>query len=266
MALGTALAAIGTAAASGLASSAASSLLGGGSGGGSADELSKNFRGNNPTINSSGININAFKNNSKDFGFDIGLGAGLTGALDQFRSLSGNTVGQLGRQQARLAPGFSDLRKAGLAQLDNSRTRTIGDLRDDLARRRVLGSSFANDTITRAESEFGQQRAQFEAQTLMQEIDATVNLINQQSQISLTAISQDIAAQASLADIGASLVTGVQSNLTALAQTNAQIAAANASANAQGIGAFIQPAVDAFGSAVGNGLESFFAPPKKGKD
>lgn len=50
------------------------------------------------------------------------------------------------------------------AALESSRRRAIGNLRDNLQRRRVLGSSFGQDALTRAEAEFGLQEAQIAEQ------------------------------------------------------------------------------------------------------
>lgn len=248
MAVGSLLASIGGAAASAGASSLVSGLLGGN--GPDATTRSQHFLKNSPTLNNGALTVNPYKNSKTDYGYNIGLGNDLRGALDQFKSLSNAGADQLGRLQGRLQPGFSDLRQAGLDRIGANRTRTVGDLRNDLARRRVLGSSFGNDTIARAEAEFALQEADFASRTLLQEIDATVNLINQQNDLRLNAMAQELAAQTDLANLSASLVTGLTNSMTALAQTNAAIAAETAAANAQGLGAFFQPAVDAVGSGV----------------
>lgn len=248
MAIGSILSSIGGAAASAGASSLVNGLFGGG--GAPEGTLGSTWNRNAPNVNGSALTIDPFKNSKKDFGYNIGIGPGLQGALDQFRSLSEAGAGQLGRLQEMLRPGFSAFRQAGLDAINTNRTRTVGDLRNDLARRRVLGSSFANDTISRAEADFAQQQAQFEAQTFLQEIDATVSLIQQQNNLRLNAVSQELAAQTDIAGISASLVTGITNSMTALAQTNASIAAQNAASNAQGLGAFFQPSIDQLGSSV----------------
>lgn len=257
MAVGSLLATLGSTALQAGASAGINALLGGNSGGGlnsSGVMDERAFRAFSPQAHSSGLVATPFANGGR--GYNLSLGPGLTSALSEFRSLSEAGANQLGRLQSRLAPGFSDLRQAGLARLNANRTRTVGDLRGDLARRRVLGSSFANDTIARAEAEFALQEADFSSRTFLQEIDATVNLINQQNDLRLNAVSQELAAQSDLANISASLITGLQNNMTALAQTNAQIAAQNAANNAAGLGAFFQPAIDQLGSGFGNWIGS----------
>lgn len=255
MAVGTLLATAASAAApyiGQVAGSAASAGIGSLLAGNGPDAVtrSQHFLKNSPTLNGGALTVNPFKNSKTDFGYNIGLGNDLRGALDQFKSLSNAGADQLGRLQGRLQPGFSDLRQAGLDRIGANRSRTVGDLRNDLARRRVLGSSFGNDTIARAEAEFALQEADFASRTLLQEIDATVNLINQQNDLRLNAIGQELAAQTDLANLSASLVTGLTNSMTALAQTNAAIAAETAAGNAQGLGAFFQPAIDQVGSGV----------------
>lgn len=218
-------------------------------GGGSSKSQAAPGNAKVPPVSSGALNIDP---NRFGRGFDVSLGKDFRGSLNRFNSLSRSGANQLGRLQSKVAPGFSQFREAGLNRLTSNRQRTVGDLRDDLAARRVLGSSFANDAISRAEAEFGLQEADFEARTILQEIEATANFINQRSQLLLNAAQQEIAANADLAGIAAQLASGVQSNMTALAQTNATIAAQNAAANAQGLGAFFQPTIDAVGTGASN--------------
>lgn len=255
MAVGTALATIGSTLASTALSAGANALLGGGGGGstnGAGVMDNRAFTAFTPGLNSGAFNANAFAGATR--GFNVSLGPDFQNALANYTSLSNAGANQIGRLKEQVKPGFSALRDAQLAAFNNTRTRTVGDLRDQLARRRVLGSSFANDTIARAESEFAVQEADIRARTFLQELDATQQLITQETQMRLGAVEQNIAALGLEANLGAQLISGVQSNATALAQTSATLAAQNAAANAQGLGSFLQPAIDAVGSGVGDWL------------
>lgn len=97
-------------------------------------------------------------------------------------------IGEL-RQEVR--PGFSAFREAGLGQLRNERDATVGNLRESLSRRGVLGSSFGQDVVGRTRAEFGQKRAQFAAQTTLQEMEATRNLIQFESQLIMEQINRE---------------------------------------------------------------------------
>lgn len=88
-------------------------------------------------------------------------------------------------------PNFSLFRRAGLGQLANERDRTIGNLRESLARRGVFGSSFAADALSRTGAEFGQRRAEFEAQVGLQEAGATQALIGFENQLIMQQILRE---------------------------------------------------------------------------
>lgn len=63
-----------------------------------------------------------------------------------------------------LAPGFNQARETALANIENERAIAAGDLREQLSRRRVAGSSFAADTLARTDAEFGRRKDQTEAE------------------------------------------------------------------------------------------------------
>ena len=92
-----------------------------------------------------------------------------------------------------LTPGFSDLREARLNQVENARTRAVGNLRDSLARRRVLGSSFGDDQLIRAELEFAQEAANQEALTFLEELDANSRILAFESQQMFAALERELA-------------------------------------------------------------------------
>lgn len=103
-----------------------------------------------------------------------------------------------------VTPGFSDLRRARLAQISNARDRSIGNLRDNLARRRVQGSSFANASLAQSEREFGEAFAGAEAQSFLEELAANQQLLTLENSFIADALQREltelgIAAQQSLA-------------------------------------------------------------------
>lgn len=124
-------------------------------------------------------------------------GGGLTGSFanntysvsptgDRSAAVGGvaNTFGQqaqdIGNLRQQFAPGFSALRQAQMTALNNNRTQGLGNLRDNLAQRRVLGSSFAQNSLATADQEYQQQIAQTMAQTFLTELSAQQQLIQQQ--------------------------------------------------------------------------------------
>lgn len=104
-------------------------------------------------------------------------GPGYTEAFSRFPSLLKDVRGL----QSEVNPAFGKLTDVGVQALRNQQRASIGNLKDMLARRKLAGSSFAADTISRANAEFGQKEAEFRATTKLQEIDAFNKLlINEQ--------------------------------------------------------------------------------------
>jgi hypothetical protein len=125
--------------------------------------------------------------------------------------------------QPIVAPGFSQLRNSRLQQIESDRTRTIGNLSDNLARRRVSGSSFGVDALARAEREFSDQKDRVIAETTLQELAMTDQLIKEKTQMDAQAIQTFITEYNIQADIALQLSTNATSNLaqTAIATSQA---------------------------------------------
>ena len=94
---------------------------------------------------------------------------------DRFREQAGKT----GDLLTRVAPGISELRAARMGEIENAKRSAIGNLRENMQRRRVLGSSFGQDALVRAEAEFGGLKDRAAAETTMAELDLTNKLTQQ---------------------------------------------------------------------------------------
>lgn len=113
-------------------------------------------------------------------GYNVSPSAGRMAQVGGISNTFGAQADTLGNMRGLVAPGISGLRAARLASIENSRSSAIGNLRDNLARRRVLGSSFANDAIARGEAEFSQQKQAAEAESFLQEMELTTQLMQQE--------------------------------------------------------------------------------------
>ena len=122
-----------------------------------------------------------------------------------------------------IAPGVSDLRNSRLNQIESDRMKTIGNLSDNLARRRVSGSSFGVDALARANREFSDQKDRVIAETTMQELAMTDQLIKEKTQMDVQAIQTFITEFNTQADVALQLSTNATSNLaqTAIATSQA---------------------------------------------
>lgn len=125
-------------------------------------------------------------------GFDAG---GFTGAGGKIKStaerlgLVKNVADRFGEQAIqtgdllnKVKPGFSDFRASRLGEIEGARRSAIGNLRENMQRRRVLGSSFGQDSLVRAESEFGKEKERVQAESFLQELDLTNKLTQQMFQ------------------------------------------------------------------------------------
>src|SRR4029077_1642117 len=62
------------------------------------------------------------------------------GAVNNVANAFGNQADLLSSLRAQVTPGYNDLLKSRLDTLNNSKLSAVGNLRDNLQRRRVLGS------------------------------------------------------------------------------------------------------------------------------
>lgn len=102
--------------------------------------------------------------------------AAVGGLSDTFNTL-GNLTGDL---RSSVTPGFNDLLNTRLTSFNNNAASAIGTLNQNLQSRRILGSSFGQDTLTRAQNQFNQSRDAIVSDSFMQSLQANNQLLNQQ--------------------------------------------------------------------------------------
>lgn len=129
--------------------------------------------------------------------------------------------GDLKTLQGELRPGFGLFTDAAVQAVNNARQRTIGNLRADLARRRVLGSSFGQNTLAQAEAEFGQKEAEVRAQSLLAEIQATQNVIKTQFDAIQTQVTNELAELGLSGNFASALARGMQAAQSVFLQAKA---------------------------------------------
>jgi hypothetical protein len=196
--------------------------------------------------------------------FEVRPTAQRLGVIGGLRETFGNQAGELGGLQSQVQPGYNDLLNARLEALNNARTSAIGNLRENLSRRRVLGSSFGQDAISRGNAEFAKLQDQIVAQNKLQSISATNELINQKYQAhansyntALSELNFEANAAMGLASKGSQQIAD---NAKFMANYNYQANAAEGSA----IGGIFGPVASALGKSVGgffgNGVGGSLAP------
>lgn len=175
------------------------------------------------------------------------------GLVGSVANTFGNLSGELGLLRSKVAPGISELRASRLGEIEDARNRAVGDLRENLQRRRVLGSSFGADALSRAEAEFGGLRDKASAESTMMELEATHNLIQQQ----FTAQRQQFQTGLDELNLQANIAAGLAGKATDTMAANARFEAALAAQEAAGAGKFFGQTFQPVGAAVGKGVGSF---------
>jgi len=146
--------------------------------------------------------------------------------IDSVSNLLKEGAGELEGIREQVKPGFSAFREAGLNAIGTRARQSIGNLRENLARRRVLGSSFAGDAIQRAEREFAQEEAEFASATTLQELDAFTQLTQQITNQQIAAVETQINELNLQLDVGLALSGQAAQSITAASIQQQQNAAA----------------------------------------
>lgn len=200
---------------------------------------------------------------------NLSRGGSVSQNLGNLSGAASTNLNELAALRSNLNSGFSQVNDANTGLLaqrvgrirDASRA-ALGNLRDNLARRRIAGSSFAADALSRAEAEFAREEslaeaenAQLRSQNVLAQVEAETNLINQEFQTRVGQFSAFIDQANFESGLGAQITSGVTSALQRSAETLSNLRAQEAA----GRGAFLQPVIDAVGSAVGRGVENIFS-------
>lgn len=208
--------------------------------------LNKLFGGKKPQApiqNFAPAGINAGGLNTSFAGGNIGItpSAERLGFVNDVSNTFGELGDELGILRSKVAPGISELRASRLAEIDSARDRSIGDLRENLQRRRVLGSSFGADAISRAESEFGAARAKVAGETFLQELELSNQFIEREFGARRAAIQTKLDELNLEANLAATLAGKATDTLGANARMMAQLNALEAQNAGKFFGGLVQP-------------------------
>lgn len=176
------------------------------------------------------------------------------GSIPRFEQLFGDYSGRYGDMLGMVAPGMGRLTDARVQAIENARERERSNLRASLNKRRVLGSSFADNALNRQALEFAQEEERARAQSFMEELDLTQKLTADQLKIDTANIqtSLDMTIAALEAEQAAENVTISELNMFAqMAQNMASAGQQAAQVNANNA---LQAAQMQAQSASGRGL------------
>lgn len=190
---------------------------------------------------------------------NISSGLGRSKLIKEIQALLGGQAQQIKGQLGEITPGFGRLTEAGLAAVANAREsfsrnrrRIIGDLRSNLQRRRVEGSSFAQDALAGAESEMelrsreiDQMEKQVRAESFLKEFAMKQDLMQRQFEKESQSLQVALGNMNFEATLGAQLSGGM---MGAMQQSNA-LQAQLAMMNLQGQGQLLGQLINLGGTA-----------------
>lgn len=178
-----------------------------------------------------------------------------TDLVNNLSDTYGSLADAYGGLARTVAPGFNDLLKSRLASLSDSRESAISNLRQNLDSRRVLGSSFGQDTLTRADAEFSRQKDAVTADNFMKSLDASNALITQQYNALRGKFQTGLDELNLEANVGQNFSAGANKILADNAQAQAKLDAAAQSGVGSFLGGLVTKMVPsgALGSMLGGG-------------
>lgn len=193
-------------------------------------------------------------NRTGPFSFSFDQNQPITDTLNNLATGVGQANDALTSNINSLGPGFGAITQARQAAIANAAQKATSDLQGNLARRRVLGSSFGQNAVAQVTQQAGVDTANANAQSYLDELNAQTSLINQRLN-NISALATQELGQANFeTSAGINLVNGTQQTF----QDNANVIGQLAAANAAGTGAFLQQSGAT--TAIRNGINSLFTP------
>ena len=160
--------------------------------------------------------------------------------------------------RAQVAPNVSLARQAALGQVRDQARQAQGNLRQQISRRGLAGSSFAQSSEGQLSAEYAKQAAQVEVQAAQQELDLTTKFIDMQRGLMAEALARDLTelqVGADLAIAGGRLaadIANIQATLAAAElQARTQLNVANIAAETSRFGALTAADASRFASLAG---------------
>lgn len=215
-----------------IAGGAATQLIGSVLGGGASNSGYNNAVNQLRSFTPTNFGSTGLSGATTDGTFNLTRSAGLDSALSGLSGSFGNLASRLNTLAGQVVPGYGDLTNTLVQTNENNRRRAIGNLRENLQRRRVLGSSFGQDSLARAEMEFNQNEQAIRAQAFLQELDAQAKLFSQAGQASAQQFSSLLTQFNFESELAANISNSITGAMNSNNQLMAQLLANQGQANA----------------------------------
>lgn len=165
---------------------------------------------------------------------------------------------ELARLRGLVAPGFGALTRSRLAGIGDVRRRAIGNLSENLQRRRVFGSSFGQDALSRAEAEFAREEDRVRAESFLEELNLTTQLLEREFETRRGEFQTRLDELNLQAEVGGNLSQVASAQLQANARLKAELAARESAASGSFFGRIAQPLVSGIGRGVTSAVGGLF--------
>lgn len=172
-----------------------------------------------------GFNAGGINSSYGPGGYNITPTQARTDATSGLSGAYGNLGTQYGNLLSTVQPGFNDLLNSRLADVNDRATAAIGNLKQNLQSRRILGSSFGNDTLTRADLEWQKQRDAVISDNYLKSLAASSELLGKQYDAWTKQYSSVLDELNLEAGLGNQLTTNANTVLSANARLNAELEA-----------------------------------------
>ena len=158
--------------------------------------------------------------------FNLTRGEGSNRAIESLVGATQSATRGFKDLRSQVRPGFGRFTQSAIESIRGAADKTVGNLREELSKRRVIGSSFAQREIASTEAEFGRLEEQARSEALLAEIGATGKLIGMEFEAAITGITSILKQFNFESGIAASLAINASAQLNAnlTAQGEAQAA------------------------------------------
>lgn len=127
-----------------------------------------------------------FSTNITTPSFNLKSGGGATTLTRTgFPQRFSSELGNLADLRGQVRPSFGRFTEAAVESIRRAKADALGTARQQLQRRRVLGSSFGNAQLAAIEQKAGRDEFSARADALLKEIDQTFRIINQESELKI---------------------------------------------------------------------------------
>jgi len=165
--------------------------------------------------------------------FNLERGPERGSAIDDLVSGFRDRASEFRGLRDRVRPGFGELTRTRVEAIRTAGARTVGNLREELTKRRVLGSSFAQREVTATESEFARQEELSRAESKIQELSMTAELIDEEFDSTIAGLGTVLEELKFETSLAAQLSVSASNQALTAAGASAQAAAARRAGNAE---------------------------------